>query len=130
MSRITLAIFLAIGMAAGCASPPAAPPPAQPEPARARAALATLMVVNRSEHRLTIAYRLPARAAPEVVVGTVPPGSVAEMAPVPAGEPLVLLARNDAGGVLTLPPRSFVMDDEWTWVVAADARFGSLQEGH
>jgi hypothetical protein len=105
------------------------PSPRDPDATRARAALATLVVDNRSLEPITVLYRHTGRAVTEVAVGQVPPRSVAQMAPVPAGEPLVLLARTGAGLELVLPPRSFTIDGVWTWVVPADARFIRRGEG-
>ena len=94
-----------------------------PDPTRARAALATLVVDNRSAERLTVLYRFTGRAGTQVAIGQVRARSVSQMAPVPAGEPLVLLARTSAGLEFVLPPRSFTIDGLWTWVIPADTRF-------
>lgn len=106
-----------------CARVAERPSPRDPDATRARAALATLVVDNRSPEPITVLYRHTGRARTEVAVGQVSPRSVSQMAPVPAGEPLVLLARTPAGLELVLPPRSFTIDGLWTWVVPADARF-------
>jgi hypothetical protein len=118
-----VALAAAALLLTGCASPPPVAQPRDPEPARARAALATVYVDNRTGERLTIAYRLAARTAPEVIVGTAPAQGVVELAPLPAGEPVVLTARTAGGREASLPPRSFVMDTEWTWLIAAGTRF-------
>jgi hypothetical protein len=97
--------------------------PRDSDTTRARAALATLVVDNRSTEPLTVLYRHADRTPTEVAVGQVRARTVSQMAPVPAGEPLVLLARTSAGLELVLPPRSFTIDGLWTWVVPADARF-------
>jgi hypothetical protein len=115
--------LLLAAVVVGCASAPPAAAPRDPEPVRARAALATVHVDNRSAERVTVLYRLTARGAVEVTVGLVPPHAAMDIAPVPAGEPLVLVARNAAGAELVLAPRAFAIDSEWTWVIAADARF-------
>jgi hypothetical protein len=107
----------------GCATPAPPAPPREPEPARARAALALVAVQNGTAERLAVAYRLTTRAAAEVVVGAVDPGATAELAPLPAGEPLVLIARTPAGAWMALPPRSFAIGDVWTWRIAAGATF-------
>lgn len=112
-----------------CASASERPSPRDPDTTRARAALATLVVDNRSPEPITVLYRHTGRAATEVAVGQVRPRTVAQMAPVPAGEPLVLLARTSAGLELVLPPRSFTIDGVWTWIVPADARFSRPGEG-
>ncbi|MGH7447550.1 MAG: hypothetical protein ACRELT_08315, partial [Longimicrobiales bacterium] len=93
-----------------------------PDPERARAALATLHVDNRTRDRLAIAYRLAGHTG-EVGIGHVDAAAHAEMAPVPAGEPLILIARTPAGAELVLPPRTFVIDGTWTWLIPRDARF-------
>jgi hypothetical protein len=108
---------------AGCAAAPQAALPREPEPARARAALSVVFVENRTAERLSIAYRLAAHAAAEVTVGTVAPDSVVRLAPLPAGEPLSLIARTGDGRQLALEPRSFGLGTEWTWLIDADARF-------
>lgn len=106
----------------GCAA--RAPQPASdPDPERARAALATLHVDNRTNELLAIFYRIAGRTDAQVGVGRVGPASTAEMAPVPAGEPLILTARTDAGTELTLPPRTFPIDGEWTWRIERGTRF-------
>jgi hypothetical protein len=117
------AFVLSSLLLAACASAPARPPPRDPDSTRARAALATLIVDNRSIERLTVVYRFAARGGAEVAVGQSPARAVMQMAPVPAGEPLVLIARTDAGRELVLPPRTFTIDGLWTWVVPADTRF-------
>jgi hypothetical protein len=98
--------------------------PRDPDSTRARAALATLVVDNRSTDAITVAYRHSAYRSPtEVIVGHVQARGVVQMAPVPAGEPLILLARNSDGLELVLAARTFTIDGVWTWVVPADARF-------
>jgi hypothetical protein len=120
--RACLSVSLIL-LAAACARPPVAPPAREPEPARARAALASLRVDNRTGERITVLYRLTTRRDVEVVVGQVPAQSFIQIAPVPAGEPLVLVARTAAGAELTLPARAFPLDAEWTWLIPADTRF-------
>jgi hypothetical protein len=106
-----------------CAAPPQTTVHRDPEPARTRAALSTVFVENRTAHRLSIAYRLATRTGSEIVVGTAPPDSTIRLAPLPAGEPLILLARTPDGRQLTVGPRSFLLDTEWTWLIDANARF-------
>lgn len=88
-----------------------------------RAALARVVVENRTAHTLTVGYRLAAEAAGTVTVGTVPPRETREVAPVPAGEPIVLFARTATGAGLTLPPRTLEVDQLWSWIIPADADF-------
>ena len=92
------------------------------EAARHRAALATVIVANATTSDLRIAFRT---AAPlqEVVIGTVAAGQRRRLAPVPAGEPIVLVARKDDGSELTLEARSFPLDAEWVWEIAREAIF-------
>jgi hypothetical protein len=99
------------------------PAPGPAEAARHRAALATLRVDNRSVERLTIIYRPVADAGGPVAVGTVEPRSVMVMAPLPAGEPLVLTARIEDGRSFSLPARTLEVDQEWTWIVPAATVF-------
>jgi hypothetical protein len=112
--------------AAGCSRPvevPSPPAPGPAEVARHRAALATLRVDNRTVHRLTIAYRPAAEHGAIIGVGIAEPGAVAPMAPVPAGEPIVLTARTSTGAILEMAPRTLEVDQEWTWIVPREAVF-------
>jgi hypothetical protein len=122
-------LLLASIVVVACAAPQERPAPRMPEPIRARAALATLHVANDTPQRLSVLYRLAVRGDAEVEVGQVPPLSAAVLAPVPAGEPLVLIARTDAGTEFTLPPRSFEIDGEWTWRIPASTRFAPRSGG-
>jgi hypothetical protein len=63
-------------------------------------------------------------AAGQQVAPAAEPASAA-LAPVPAGELIVLTARTDAGGELVLPPRTFAIDAEWTWEIPAGTPFGA-----
>lgn len=107
----------------GCARRGSGPAAPEPDPDRARAALATLRVANETSEELAILYRIANRSDAQVGVGRVHPESIAEMAPVPAGEPLILIARTDRGTELTLPPRTFEIDGAWTWRIERGARF-------
>jgi hypothetical protein len=93
------------------------------EARRHRAALATIVVDNRTSLPLFIAFRPAIGPGAEIVIGNVKAHAAATVAPVPAGEPIVLLARERSGLQLELPPRSFAIDTTWTWLVPADARF-------
>src|SRR5690606_2809769 len=116
----TVAALLA---ASGCVfrSRPATIPAG--ESARFGAALAHLTVENRTTHRLAIAYRPAVGPGGTVGVGTVEPGATAEMAHIPAGEPIRLSARTPSGTELVLDSRSFHIDEEWVWEIPADAEF-------
>lgn len=123
--RDTVAL-LALGLLAlntGCAVRGGGPSTPDPDPERARAALATLHVDNRTTRPLEISYRIAGRSDGRVVVGRVGANATAEMAPVPAGEPLIVTARTDGGAELALPPRTFAIDGEWTWRIDRNARF-------
>ena len=91
------------------------------EAARHRAALAVLAVSNGTASPVTIAFRTAAPPRQEVVIGRVEAGARAKLAPVPAGEPIVLLARRADGAEFQLPARSFSVDEEWTWEIQQDA---------
>lgn len=99
-------------------------PPAIPaDEARHRAALTLLTVFNHTEQRLTIAFRSGTPPAREVVLGAVPATTRDRVAPIPAGEPVILFARRDDGSELALEPRSYPIDTEWTWEIPATAVF-------
>src|SRR5688572_28184138 len=90
---------------------------------RHRAALATIVVDNRTTQPLLIAFRPAIAPGGEVVVGRVAAGTLVAVAPVPAEEPILLRARRATGEELELPARSFEMDAEWVWVIPVDASF-------
>jgi hypothetical protein len=129
MTRPTLiSVLLALLALGGCARA-VDPGPADPaeEAAGRRAALAAVTVDNRTPHRLAIAFRPAASAGGEVVIGRVEPGDSVRLAPVPAGEPLILLARTPDGATLSLPPRTFALDERWTWRIPPDADFAPAE---
>jgi hypothetical protein len=99
----------------------AAPGPA--EAARHRAALARITVVNRTTQRLAIGFRPATPPGGPIGVGSVEPGATVLLAPVPAGEPIILFARTTAGAVHELHPRSFEVDADWTWTIERNAVF-------
>jgi hypothetical protein len=121
--KIHYALAAVLLSLAACTKPVERPAAPQPEPPRARAALATLTVQNMTAERVTILYRITTRETNEVAIGQVAAGATTELAPVPAAEPIVLLARNAAGAELSLPARTFAIDGEWTWQIPASARF-------
>lgn len=88
------------------------------------AALARLIVDNRTERRLDVAFYAAAEPGREVVVGDVAARSRAAVAPVLAGEPIVLVARSETGEEFRLAARSFEVGAAWTWVIPEDAPFG------
>ena len=91
--------------------------------ARHRAALTTLTVNNQTTQKLTIGFRSATPPAQEVVLGTVNAGSSDRVAPVPAGEPIILLARRADGKELLRVAQSYPIDGEFTWDIPADAPF-------
>jgi hypothetical protein len=93
------------------------------EEARHRAALAFLTVSNATTLQLTIAFRTATPPFQEVVIGRVAAGGQTRLAPVPAGEPIVLVARLPDGAELALAPRMFSLDAEWTWEIPNNANF-------
>jgi hypothetical protein len=122
MRAIPLIMFSSL--VASCATLPDGMPDREQEPVRTRAALATIRIENGTAERVTVTYRIAGRAVPEVTIGRVPPGTTAELAPVPAGEPITLTARTDAGARNVLPVRIFEIDEVWTWQMPAGTRFG------
>lgn len=125
----SLACIATILLLAAC-SRAAAPGPADPgqEATRHRAALALLTVENSTSHRLRIAFRPAVGPGGTIVVGAVAADATAEMAPIPAGEPIILMAIGPAQQRLELPPRSFDLDARWTWRIPADAGFTPATE--
>jgi hypothetical protein len=121
MRPAPILLFAAL-VAGGCGGARPAAEPLEPAPDR-RAALALVIVENRTGHELAIAFHPPGTPRAEVLVGRVVPGGRRPMAPIPAGEPIVLIARAPDGSAFTLPARSFRLDDEWRWVIHADATF-------
>lgn len=91
-------------------------------PEEYRAALTELRIVNHTNRALTIAFRTTAGVR-ETIVGTVAAGGSAHMAPIPAGEPISLMAREPNGGEFVLAPQSFPIGGSWTWEIPATAAF-------
>ena len=120
--RCTLAFGAAL-LAACAARSPAVPLDPPSEEARHRAALATLVITNATAEPLTIAFQSATPPLQEVTIGRVADGAQARMAPVPAGEPIILIARRNDGSELKLAARTFQPDAEWTWAIAQDATF-------
>lgn len=87
------------------------------------AALARVVVDNRTDLRLDVAFRYTVAPGGEVGIGSVAPGARTELAPIPAAEPIVLMARA-AGFVRVLEPRSFTVDELWVWVITEEGDGG------
>lgn len=113
-------IALAVGalLAAGCFG--GAPAADSGLSAERRAALARVVVENRTALRLDIAFRYATSQGGEVGIGTVAAGETLELAPVPAGEPIIFLARGP-GFERRLSPRSLEIGELWTWAIDPDA---------
>lgn len=93
-------------------------------PGERRAALARLVVENRTSTPLAIAFLYaadPGGPGGEVGIGTAPPGARTELAPVPAEEPIILIARGE-GFERRLDPRTLEIDELWTWVIGDAGR--------
>lgn len=118
----TLALPLLVAAACSRATAPGPADPGQ-EAERHRAALATITVQNATARHLRIAFWPATGPGAAVVVGTVGPDSSGTLAPVPAGEPLILAALAEDSTRLVLPPRSFELGQRWTWRIPADATF-------
>ena len=96
-------------------------PPSEVTPHRA--ALAILTVRNATPGDLLILFRTALPPLQEVGVGAVSANEERRMAPVPAGEPIILVARRADGAEYQLPARSFALDAAWTWEIPRDAVF-------
>ena len=110
-------------LAACGARQPVVPLDSPSEAARHRAALATLVISNQTAEPLTIAFQSATPPLQEITIGRVAVAEYARMAPVPAGEPIILIARRADGSELRLAARSFPPDAEWTWQIPQDATF-------
>jgi hypothetical protein len=114
---------LAIVAIAGCRVAPATLPEAPRDAATSRAALATLVVDNRSERTVAIGYEYLESGGGAVVIGRVAPASIDTMPPVPAREPIVLFARDSLGAVLRGTPQVLEIDTVFIWQIPARATF-------
>lgn len=125
MMRTLLSVLaLAVVLAAGGCVPRIGQGSAQASGGTSRSAeLATLRVHNGTDSELVIGYRAAARRATEVIVGKVAPDAQVTVAPVPAGEPIALIATRQDGRVLRLGMRTFEPNEEWLWVIPMDASF-------
>src|SRR5688572_4051842 len=116
-------LALALLVSACASRAPSAVPDTPADAARHNAALALIAVSNNTTMPLTIAFRNASHPVQEVVIGRVPAGRRARMAPVPAGEPIALVARRADGAEFALRPRLFTLDVEWTWEISHSATF-------
>ena len=91
--------------------------------ARHRAALATMSVVNETSLPLEIAFRTAVPPIQETVIGRVAANGRAAMAPVPAGEPLIMVARRSDGAEYQGKVQSFPLDGAVVWSIPKSATF-------
>ena len=118
------ALLTASALLSGCYFFSRQEEPTVPEDeARHRAALTTLIIVNQTAGPLAIAFRAATPPVQEVNLGTVQPGLRVAVAPIPAGEPIVLVARTPDGGEFELTARSYPLDDVFTWEIPANTVF-------
>lgn len=114
-------LLLALCMTGCAARAPRNDAPA--EAARHRAALASVTVVNETSLLLEIAFRSAVPPVQEIVIGRAAPGSRVAMAPVPAGEPILLVARRDDGAEYQARIQSFPLDGAVVWNIPRTATF-------
>jgi hypothetical protein len=93
------------------------------ETARHRAALASVTVVNETSLLLEIAFRTAVAPVQETIIGRSAPGSRVAMAPVPAGEPIILVARRNDGAEYQARIQSFPLDGAVVWSIPKNATF-------
>ena len=115
--------LLLFGALQACASVVRAPVDSPSEAARHKAALATVVVFNATTSDLTIAFRSASQSNQEIVIGRVGGGEKRSMAPVPAGEPIILIARTSDRSEFRLAAQSLPLDAEWVWQIPTDTRF-------
>ena len=119
----SIAWICVIALAACSSGRPTVPVETPSEAARHRAALAVVQISNATSEPLSISFQSATPPLQEVMIGRVAAAANGRMAPVPAGEPIILIARRADGGELRLAARSFVPDAEWTWEIPQDATF-------
>jgi hypothetical protein len=119
---LRLLLFSTLCASCGVHTPPA-PPRVLEDEARHRAALTQLTVFNHTDQKLTIAFRSATLPTQEVVLGAVDSGVRDRVAPIPAGEPIILFARKADGSQHALAARSYPVDADWTWEILATAVF-------
>ncbi len=99
------------------------PPQAPGEMSRHRAALATVSVVNETDLELEVAFRTANPPVQEVVIGRIGAATRAEMAPIPAGEPIIFVARRSDGAEFQSRIQSFPVDGAVVWSIPKNATF-------
>ena len=123
MTRFWIAPAI-VSAALGCATQRGPEPGAAPtEAARHRAALATLSVENETDLALEIAFRTAVPPIQETIIGRVAANARAAMAPVPAGEPVIMVARRADGAEYLGKVQSFPLDGAVVWSIPKAATF-------
>lgn len=116
------ASMLLVAMVA-CRAAPASLPEAPRDAATSRAALATLIVDNRTDRRLAVGYDYLESGGGRVLLEHLPAATRDTLAAVPAREPIILFARDDAGAMLRNGPLALEIDSTFVWAIPADATF-------
>ena len=116
-------ILPVLALAAGCTLASSRAPDAPRDIVTSRAALATLVVDNRTTHILDIGYYYIESGGGSVIVGTIASETRDTLAHVPAREPIILFARNGAGRELRDITRALELDSVFLWRIPEDAQF-------
>jgi hypothetical protein len=123
-TRTLYALLLLLSMASACSRKRAPGPIDVGRTTSARqAALTRLFVDNQTVRDLRIAFRLAAEPGGAVIVGRAPPRALVRLAPVAAGEPIILYAIDMKGETYELTPRTLLPDSTFTWLIPHDAIF-------
>lgn len=123
MTRALGVLAIALSHSACALRRPPVEAEAPADAARHAAALATVTVVNETSLMLEIAFRTAVPPVQEIVIGRTAPGSRVAMAPVPAGEPIILVARRNDGAEYQARIQSFPMDGAVVWNIPKNATF-------
>lgn len=118
-----LVVFFCVSLVTACGFGSAAQPGTPSEAARHRAALASVSVINETALALEIAFRTAVPPIQETVIGRVEANTRAAMAPVPAGEPLIMVARRADGAEYQGKVQSFPLDGVVVWSIPRSATF-------
>lgn len=118
--RVLAAVLVLV--CAACAAR-SEPPQGPDEMSRHRAALASVSVVNETDLELEIAFRTANPPVQQVVIGRVGAQQRAQMAPIPAGEPIIFVARRSDGAEFQSRIQSFPVDGAVVWSIPKNATF-------